>query len=723
MRILVADDDFTSRMILSGVLRKSGYEVVEAVDGNQAWRVMQKPGAPSLAILDWMMPGIEGPEVVRQIRALKQPQPPYLIILTGKEGKADMVTGLDSGANDYLAKPFDPGELLARIGVGRRMVEMQEQLATQLQELRNSEFRYRSVVEHAGDIIYRTDAHGRFTYYNDAAVRILAYSRGEVIGRPFTDLVHPLDRAEAFRFYARQLKSGNPETYFEFRCITGNGQTRWLGQNVQLFLDEKDRVAGFQAIARDITERRISEAALASQAAHDALTGLANRTLLSARMNRCIEQNQRDSDYIFAIIFLDLDRFKVINDSLGHVAGDQLLVEISRRLAQTVRASDLIGRLTEHGIVARFGGDEFAVLVENVQSIENARQIADRILFDMKLPFFLEGRNVFTTFSIGVALSNDTYHSAEEILRDADIAMYEAKFSGKAQVAIFDPAMRARAVARLETETDLRSALTNHELVVHYQPEVDLRTGEIFGFEALVRWQHPRHGIVPPLDFIPIAEETGLIVPLGAWVLDEACRQMQRWQSAFPELPGLRMSVNLSGKQLVSVDLLRDLEHALQVSSLPPQSLDLEITESVLMVDTEAAIQTLGRLKAIGVGLQIDDFGTGYSSLSYLHRLPFDTLKIDRSFVHSMDVQEDGIEIVRTIMALARSLKMRVIAEGVENRSQLSRLRELGCRFGQGNHFYAAMDVSSVENLLAERSRSRNAPPELIPAGWSLGLT
>jgi EAL domain-containing protein (putative c-di-GMP-specific phosphodiesterase class I) len=303
------------------------------------------------------------------------------------------------------------------------------------------------------------------------------------------------------------------------------------------------------------------------------------------------------------------------------------------------------------------------------------------------------------------------------ILRDADIAMYAAKASGKARLAVFEPAMRSRAIARLEIETDLRRALTSRELVIHYQPEVDLRNGGIIGFEALVRWQHPKYGLVPPLDFIPIAEETGLITPLGAWVLKDACCQTRRWQSAFPKFSNLKISVNLSGKQLTSKDLLRDVEQALQVSLLPPECLNLEITESILMEDTDATIQTLLNLKRLGLGLQIDDFGTGYSSLSYLHRLPFDTLKIDRSFVKSMNAQEDGIAIVRTIMALAQSLKMSVVAEGVENQTQLSHLREMGCGFAQGYYFSKPLDAASAEKMVASRSRACEEVPEFVLAG------
>jgi diguanylate cyclase (GGDEF)-like protein len=464
-----------------------------------------------------------------------------------------------------------------------------------------------------------------------------------------------------------------------------------------------------------------AEETMRCQAAEDALTGLANRTLFTERLRRRMAKAHPDSGCIFGVLFLDLDHFKVINDSLGHLAGDQLLLGIASRLTQTVRSSDLVGRFSDSFTVARLGGDEFAVLIENIQSEENARSIADRIQRDMSLPFMVESRSVFTTFSIGVALSNGTYRSAEEILRDADIAMYAAKATGKACFAVFDPAMRARAIARLEIETDLRRALssralTSRELIIHYQPEIDLRSGEVVAFEALVRWQHPKNGLVPPLDFIPIAEETGLIAPLGAWVLEEACSQMRSWQTAFPEFSNLRISVNLSGKQLTSKDLLRDVAQALEVSLLPPECLDLEVTESILMEDAETAIQTLLKLKRLGLGLQIDDFGTGYSSLSYLHRLPFDTLKIDRSFVHSMDAQEDGIEIVRTIMALAQSLKMTVVAEGVENRVQLSHLREMGCEFAQGNHFSEPLDAASAERLLAAQSLTGNDLSEFVLA-------
>jgi EAL domain-containing protein (putative c-di-GMP-specific phosphodiesterase class I) len=354
------------------------------------------------------------------------------------------------------------------------------------------------------------------------------------------------------------------------------------------------------------------------------------------------------------------------------------------------------------------------VLLENVRSPENARAVADRIQHDVSVPFHLQGRIVFTTVSIGVALSDSGYESPEDILRDADTAMYAAKASGRARYAVFDADMGTRAIARLEIETDLRRALSTDDLVVHYQPQVALRGGAIIGFEALVRWQHPHRGLVMPAEFIPIAEETGLIVPLGAAVLEQACHQMRQWQLEFPQFARLKISVNLSAKQFMSRDLVPTVKQALRASGLPPNSLDLEITESVLMEDTDAAIRTLLDLKALGVGLQIDDFGTGYSSLSYLHRLPFDTLKIDKSFVTSIGVQEDGLEIVRTIMTLAQSLRMRVVAEGVENALQLSCLREMACGFGQGYYFFKPLDKVRARQLLADRSQVESEVPQLV---------
>jgi len=604
-------------------------------------------------------------------------------------------------------------EVTARTGeLVRLNQELTEELSGRMaaeNALRDSEERYALAMNGANDGLWDWDLKSGKVYFSSRWKTMLGCSGEEIGDEPaeWLDRVHPGDRQRLRSEIEAHWLGRTSEFRIECRMRHKDDNYRWMlsrGLAIRSADGKVTRMAGSQT---DITDAKVS----------DPLTGLANRILFTERLTRCIEQKRRSTGWLFGVLFLDLDRFKVINDSLGHLAGDQLLLGVAERLCQTVRSPDLATHLPGPCTVARLGGDEFAVLLEDIQSLETARLVAERIQRDSNIPFFLEGRSVFTTFSIGVALSSSAYQSAEEILRDADTAMYAAKGSGKARCEVFDGAMRARAIARLEIETDLRRAITSRELVIHYQPEVALRTGEIVGFEALVRWQHPKYGLVPPLEFIPIAEETGLIVPLGAWVLEEACVQMGRWHAAFPHLADLRISVNLSGKQLISKGLLRDVDRALSRSGLPPECVDLEITESVLMGDTEGAIQTLLNLKSLGIGLQIDDFGTGYSSLSYLHRLPFDTLKIDRSFVSSMGSQEDGIEIVRTIMALAQSLRMRVVAEGIENRTQLSSLREMGCGFGQGYHFSRPLDAAAAEKLLAARPKPERDFYDLVLTG------
>jgi diguanylate cyclase (GGDEF)-like protein len=425
---------------------------------------------------------------------------------------------------------------------------------------------------------------------------------------------------------------------------------------------------------------------------HDSLTGLPNRAMFTQLLKAEIESSKGTKEHAFAVLFLDLDRFKNINDSLGHTHGDLLLVAFAERLERTLRPVDTL---------ARFGGDEFAILISGMADSTDAVRVAQRIQDELSQPFVLDKNSTFATASIGIALSSSGYDKPDDILRDADTAMYRAKENGKARYELFDHDMHARAVSRLQLESDLRQAVEKNEFSVFYQPIVCLQTGRLAGFEALVRWNHPRRGLVSPADFIPVAEETGLIVPIGEWVLAEACRRVREWQIASPGHRSLSLSVNLSARQVAQPNILDRIKEALDNSKLSPHCLKLEITESVVMENAEAAALMFKQLRSLGVQLSIDDFGTGYSSLSYLHRFPLNYLKIDRSFVARLTTENDNA-IVRTISTLARNLGMEVIAEGIETEEQYRELRTLGCEYGQGYLFSQPVGTDSVLLLLAQ---------------------
>jgi diguanylate cyclase (GGDEF)-like protein len=439
----------------------------------------------------------------------------------------------------------------------------------------------------------------------------------------------------------------------------------------------------------DITRFKLTEEQLQHDAFHDTLTGLANRALFTDRLARAVQRTKTDRTYCFAVLFLDLDRFKVVNDSLGHEAGDHLLVETARRLESCIRDQDT---------VARLGGDEFTILIEEADDPTEATRVAERIQKAIKKPFVLGGQEAFTTASIGIAFSQTGYDNPNDILRDADIAMYRAKMAGKARHEVFDHRMHAKAVELLQLESDLRRSIQREELEVHYQPIVVLESGEISGFEALVRWRHPQRGLMSPGEFLPIAEETGLIIPMGWWILREACRQTRTWQKRFPDKSNLTVSVNLSPKHLSQPDVVQQIEQALKVTSLPPKTLKLEITEGAIMEDS--AIEPLEKLKALKVDLHLDDFGTGYSSLRYLHKFPIDASKIDRSFIAKVVEDAETQQIVKAMVTLSHALGMKVVAEGVETADQAAYLRDLDCEYGQGFLYSPAIEGASAERML-----------------------
>jgi diguanylate cyclase (GGDEF)-like protein/PAS domain S-box-containing protein len=579
------------------------------------------------------------------------------------------------------------------------------QLHEELQQVRQSEERYALAAQGANDGVWDWDLQADRVFFSHRWKAMLGYPLDAFGDHPddWFSRIHPDDIHWVKREITAHLDKQVAQFECQHRILHQDGEYRWVLSRGSAIWDDAGRairMAGFQT---DITAWKQAEEKLVYEALHDTLTGLPNRIFLMERLRQALQLADRNKDYLFAVLFIDLDRFKVINDSLGHMIGDQLLIAISRRLSNCLRPSDTIARL---------GGDEFVILLADVKDRDSATRIADRIQEELLLPFSLDGHEVFSAASIGIAFSTVGYDRPEDLLRDADIAMYRAKAHGRARYAIFHPGMHSKAVALLQIETDLRRAIDRQELQLHYQPIVSLRTRQITGFEALVRWAHPQRGMVPPAEFVPVAEETGLITPMGWWVLQESCRQMQQWHERFPNPQPLTVNVNLSSKQF-SPHLVEQISQILAETQLPPQFLKLEITESILMENAESAVSTLSQLKKLGTLLAIDDFGTGYSSLNYLHRFPIDTLKVDRSFISKVDVDGEQLAIARTIITLAWNLGMEVVAEGVETMKQLAQLRSLQCDYAQGFLFSSPLDVKAVERLM---SSQMDQPIVLNPA-------
>ncbi|MGB0561889.1 MAG: sensor domain-containing protein [Spirulinaceae cyanobacterium] len=566
--------------------------------------------------------------------------------------------------------------------------------------LGESESRYRLLAENMNDLVCLHDPDGCYRYVSPSCQSLLGYSPQEMLGCPLDAFIYPSDRARVRREIELAIASGRP-TPITYRMRHKSSNHLWFEMLLKPIADRSGQITQLQTTSRDVTERIEAQNQLKHKALHDGLTNLPNRTLLIERLELALHRLQRSPQHQFAVLFLDLDRFKVINDSLGHLAGDQLLMGVAQKLQRTVQATDLVVRL---------GGDEFVVLLEEVQGIEPVIRVAEAIFARLKRPLRIEGRTVYTTASIGIVVGSPKYTDASQLLRDADIAMYRAKTNGKARYEIFDVQMHQQALERLHLENDLRRAIERQEFVLYYQPIVALDSQALIGFEALLRWQHPIQGLKSPDSFIKIAEETGLITHIDMWALDVACRQLKTWQTGLPTLRPLRMSVNLSAHDLRRADLLDQVDRILTETQLSQDALNLEITESMLIDDIEATIATLEQFRARGIQVSIDDFGTGYSSLSYLHRLPVASLKVDRSFVNEMLKGKRNRQIVETIIAMSNHLELKAIAEGIETEEQLDHLRTLGYQFGQGYFFAKPLSPDAAESLLHQTSQFRTRP-------------
>jgi diguanylate cyclase (GGDEF)-like protein/PAS domain S-box-containing protein len=537
------------------------------------------------------------------------------------------------------------------------------------------------------------DRKGAILLWNRAAEALYGWSTSDDVSRTVWGIIERPEDAARVRKQVERVFAGEAIRELEWQVQCSEDHTCHVAVDIFPLHNEHDQIATGVCAGIHIGERKRAEERLVRHAFHDRLTNLPDRTLFLEQIEAALKRAQQNNDYEFAVFFLNLDRFKVANESLGHGAGDQLLISTARKLEACIAPGDT---------VARLGGDEFAVLLDGLKSEDDAIQVAERIQKRLGLSTNVGGQEVFSSASIGVAFSRKSHARAEDVLRDAHAAMDRAKAGGKARYEVFEKGLPSRTRSILQIEADLRRALGRQELHMEYQPIVSLATGLIDGFEALVRWNHPTRGAISPGQFIPLAEETGLIIPIGYWALREACNQLAQWQKNRRQraLP-VTISVNLSARQFSQRNLLEQVLHIITRSSVDPSYLKLEITESAIMDNTEAAIETVTHLKEVGIKISLDDFGTGYSSLSYLHRFPFNVLKIDQAFVSRMDVSAKNEEIVRAIIALGHSLNMDVIAEGVETAPQLSHLRALKCHYGQGYFFAAGMDAKTATELIA----------------------
>jgi diguanylate cyclase (GGDEF)-like protein/PAS domain S-box-containing protein len=686
-RLLIVDDVEQQRNILSRRLVHRGYDVMVAAEGQEALALIAA-GTFDLVLLDIEMPGVGGLEVLTQIRRTRAQTELPVIMVTGRTEGDEIVEAFRLGANDYVTKPIDFAVACARIGTHlshKRSVE----------RLRDSEERYALSVTGANDGLWDWNLVTNQVYWSPRWKAMLGYTEPEIGASPdeWLSRVHPEDRARVSDALAAHLEQTLGHYECEHRMLHRDGTFRWVlcrGAAVRNHLGAATRLAGSLT---DVTDTKVA----------DALTGLPNRLMFIDLLDRAIKRTERHSEYLFALLVLGLDRFNAVSDSWGPLTADRLLVAVARRLQTSLRSTDAVTRADNGVTLARLGGDKFMVLLDDIADGNDAARVAERLRLALLQPFEVEGRMVFASASVGIAVSSTGYQQPDDILRDATTALHRAKTDGPSRCELFDTAMRDRAVLRLQTETDLRAAIEQSAFEIHYQPIISLQTGRLAAFEALARWRHPKRGLVTPIDFISIAEDTGLILNIGRFMLRDACRQMAAWQVRFGERAPERMCVNVSSRQFVDATLADDIQTILRQSGLPASSLKLEITESAFLRDLPAAQAILNTVRLMGVEWSLDDFGTGYSSLSYLHQLRVNTVKIDRTFVHGIGDDKNGTEMVRAIVGLAHNLGMDVVAEGVETGEQLEQVRALGCEFAQGYYFSKPVDATAATNLIVSQ--------------------
>ena len=579
-------------------------------------------------------------------------------------------------------------------GISRDITERK-----QMEEnIRQSEERYRSIIEEMGEWYFETDLAGNITFFNDILSDVLGYSQKELTGLNFRSFIKKEESESVYRIFNQVYKTGKPSKNYHYDFFKADGTITFAEFSVFPKRDKEGKVCGFRGVGQDITERKRAEEKIQYMATHDALTGLPNRLMFSQLLNHVIQAARRYKRQ-FAVLFIDLDRFKTINDTLGHDAGDQLLQEIGARLKQTLRASDVIARLeVDEGVVARLGGDEFVILIEEVNDLSQLKTVSHRILSAVIKPMIIMGEECRITASIGISIFPKDAEDEQSLMKNADIAMYFAKEEGKNNFQFYSMDIQSKLLEHLSIETNLRYALERNELSLHYQAKVNFKTNAITGVEALLRWQNPSLGSVTPTQFIPVAEETGLIISIGKWVMKTACAQNVAWQQQ--GLPVVCTAVNLSMRQLTDENLIDDIRTALNDSGMDPKLLELEITESMVMHNPTRMIAVLAKIKSLGVRLAIDDFGTGYSSLAQIKHFPIDTLKVDRSFIRNIPQDAEDKAITEAIIAMGKTLSLTVVAEGVETLEQMNFLKDHSCDEMQGYYFSKPVVAEQFAELL-----------------------
>ncbi|NNE00330.1 MAG: EAL domain-containing protein [Pirellulaceae bacterium] len=676
-RVLIVDDDRAIRVVLKRALSPLNVDADQASSGTEALQMIARDKY-DLVLLDISMPGMGGFETLEVIRSSASQDDLPVIMVTAASDRETEIKALRCGANDHLTKPLDDAIAAARVQTHLKMVSARD-------ELKRCNERFELATKGSDAGIWDWDLVSGEVYYSPRWKAILGLSADSNVrqGEDMFGRFHPEDVAAAREELRRHLDGEIPHFETEVRVRHETKSYRWMlcrGLAVRGPGGVPNRISGALI---DITRNKVA----------DALTGLPNQLQFNDNVDRCFDRFKREPSDLFCVMYLDVDNFKMVNDSYGHQAGDRYLIDVGARIQQSLRTCD--------SAMARLGGDEFAVLVQDIRDSEATARIATRILNSLKEPITLDcGSKIRAGVSIGISIASDRCKIKDDLLREADTAMFEAKSRGKNCYSVYDPRMHAQVRERLTIENDLHTAIERDELVLHYQPIVELPHGNVVGVEALARWNHPTRGLVSPLEFIPVAEDTGIIVPIGQWVIREACRTLAVWQARSKGFETLKLNLNVSAIQFRDPELVSTVREAVQENGLQPGQLGLEITESLLMDRPDAAALLLGELRSFGVRIAIDDFGTGFSSLSSLRHYPLDDIKIDRSFVNRIDV-DSNLAIVRAIRGLADGLSLKIVAEGIETRSQLQKLCSAGCQFGQGFYFCRPIPGDELANRLS----------------------